>query len=54
MLGICVVTDMLPAISLAYENAELDIMRRPPRNAKRDHLVTAKMISYSYLQIGMF
>merc|ERR1719295_1536679 len=31
-------TDMVPAISLAYENAELDIMRRPPRDTS-DRLV---------------
>ena len=42
-------TDMVPAISFAYENPELDIMERPPRNAKRDHLVNAKLISFSYL-----
>jgi sodium/potassium-transporting ATPase subunit alpha len=46
-------TDIVPAISFAYENPELDIMERFPRNSKRDHLVNAKMISYSYLQIGM-
>ena len=46
--------DMIPAISLAYENAELDIMQRQPRNAKRDRLVNAKLINYSYLQIGIF
>merc|ERR1712242_443532 len=46
-------TDMLPAISFAYENPELDIMDRYPRNSKRDHLVNAKLISFAYLQIGM-
>ena len=46
-------TDMVPAIAYAYENAELDIMERWPRNAKRDYLVGKKLISYSYLQIGM-
>lgn len=40
---------MVPAIALAYENAELDIMDRMPRNAKRDHLVTAKLICFTYL-----
>jgi sodium/potassium-transporting ATPase subunit alpha len=40
---------MLPAISFAYENAELDIMERPPRNAKRDHLVNFKLFSWAYL-----
>ena len=42
-------TDMVPAISFAYENAELDIMDRMPRNAKRDHLVNVKLISFAYL-----
>jgi sodium/potassium-transporting ATPase subunit alpha len=46
-------TDMIPAISFAYENPELDIMLRHPRNAKRDHLVNMKLISFSYLQIGV-
>lgn len=46
-------TDMIPAISFAYENFELDIMERFPRNSQRDHLVNAKLISFAYLQIGM-
>lgn len=46
-------TDMVPAISFAYENPELDIMERHPRNSKRDHLVNSKLISFAYLQIGM-
>lgn len=45
--------DMVPAISFAYENAELDIMQRVPRNSKRDHLVNAKLVAFSYLQIGV-
>ena len=52
MVAICVGTDLAPAISLAYENAELDIMKRPPRHPKLDHLVTAKLLSFAYLQIG--
>jgi sodium/potassium-transporting ATPase subunit alpha len=46
-------TDMIPAISFAYENPELDIMDRVPRNSKRDHLVNSKLISFAYLQIGV-
>ena len=46
-------TDMVPAISFAYENPELDIMDRVPRNAKLDHLVNTKLISFAYLQIGV-
>ena len=44
---------MVPAISFAYENPELDIMERVPRNSKRDHLVNTKLISFSYLQTGV-
>jgi len=46
-------TDMIPAISFAYENPELDIMDRAPRNSKKDHLVNAKLISFAYFQIGV-
>jgi sodium/potassium-transporting ATPase subunit alpha len=46
-------TDMVPAISFAYENPELDIMDRVPRNSKRDHLVNSKLICFAYLQIGV-
>lgn len=42
-------TDMVPAISLAYEQGELDIMNRRPRDAQVDHLVNTRMISFSYL-----
>lgn len=31
MLAICVGTDLLPSISLGYEEPELDIMLMPPR-----------------------
>lgn len=48
MLCISVGSDMAPAISLSYENGELDIMDRMPRNAKRDRLVTTKLISFCY------
>jgi len=53
ILGIDLGTDMIPAISMAYEEAEADIMKRPPRNAKTDRLVTKKLIVFAYLQIGM-
>jgi len=47
-------TDMVPAISLAYETAESDIMKRQPRNSKTDKLVNERLISMAYGQIGMF
>uniref|UniRef100_A0A6Q2YX01 Sodium/potassium-transporting ATPase subunit alpha n=1 Tax=Esox lucius TaxID=8010 RepID=A0A6Q2YX01_ESOLU len=46
-------TDMVPAISLAYEEAENDIMKRQPRNSKTDKLVNERLISIAYGQIGM-
>ncbi|XP_029043839.1 sodium/potassium-transporting ATPase subunit alpha isoform X3 [Osmia bicornis bicornis] len=46
-------TDMVPAISLAYEHAESDIMKRQPRDPSRDNLVNERLISMAYGQIGM-
>uniref|UniRef100_H2XY07 Sodium/potassium-transporting ATPase subunit alpha n=2 Tax=Ciona intestinalis TaxID=7719 RepID=H2XY07_CIOIN len=46
-------TDMLPAISLAYEQAESDIMKRQPRDPMKDRLVNERLISLAYGQIGM-
>uniref|UniRef100_A0A8D0QNX9 Sodium/potassium-transporting ATPase subunit alpha n=1 Tax=Sus scrofa TaxID=9823 RepID=A0A8D0QNX9_PIG len=46
-------TDMVPAISLAYESAESDIMKRAPRNPKTDNLVNHRLIGMAYGQIGM-
>ena len=52
ILAIDLGTDMYPAISLAYEDAESDIMQRPPRNSKTDKLVTGRLLQMTYLQIG--
>merc|ERR1711990_539080 len=46
-------TDMVPAISMAYEFAESDIMKRQPRNPLTDKLVNERLISMAYGQIGM-
>lgn len=43
----------MPAISLAYEEAESDIMKRRPRDPIRDKLVNERLISLAYGQIGM-
>ncbi|CAH0553372.1 unnamed protein product [Brassicogethes aeneus] len=53
ILCIDLLTDMMPAISLAYEKAESDIMLRPPRNPKKDKLVTRKLYFLAYGHIGM-
>lgn len=51
MLCICVGTDIYPALSLAYEEAEVDIMTRKPRKPT-DHLVTLRLLAHAYGQMG--
>lgn len=53
VLLIALGTDMVPAISLAYEKAESDIMKLPPRNPRTDKLVTGNLLLRSYLHIGV-
>ncbi|KAH8418895.1 hypothetical protein KR009_002243 [Drosophila setifemur] len=53
ILCIDIGTDMLPAISLAYEKAESDIMLRMPRDPFDDRLINKKLILMAYLQIGV-
>ncbi len=42
----------MPAIALAHEKPENDIMLRPPRNTKTDRLISWKLFIFAYLQIG--
>ncbi|MCF7831138.1 HAD-IC family P-type ATPase [Candidatus Gracilibacteria bacterium] len=44
-------TDILPAIALGVDNAEKDLMSRPPRNAKK-RLMNKKFVQY-FLLIGI-
>lgn len=53
MLCICLGTDIFPAMSLAHEDAEADIMVRKPRK-KTDHLVSSKLLMNSYGLISFF
>jgi len=53
VLSIDLGTELAPAISLAYEKAEADVMSRPPRNSKKDRLVSPRLLTYAYLQIGV-
>lgn len=46
-------TDLVPAIALAYEKAESDIMKRKPRDPIRDKLVNERLISLAYGMIGV-
>jgi len=53
IFAIDLLTDMTPAISMAYEKKEADIMKREPRNPKTDRLVTKVLVCFSYLLIGI-
>lgn len=53
MIFIDVGTDILPAISLGYEKAEIDVMTRRPRT-RSDHLVSAKVLNHAYALMGVF
>ncbi|GIL77768.1 hypothetical protein Vretifemale_7248, partial [Volvox reticuliferus] len=53
ILAIDLGTDMVPAISFAYETREADIMSRKPRNALTDHLVDLRLLLFTYLHIGV-
>ena len=50
ILAVDLLTDMVPAISLAYEKAELDIMQRPPRSTS-DRLVNHRLIFLAIIGI---
>lgn len=53
VLSIDILTDMMPAISMAYERAESNIMLRPPRNPNKDNLVTFRLYFLAYGHIGV-
>lgn len=46
-------TDVFPAIALAYEKSERNILQRSPRASTGDRLLTWRLISFSTLQLGM-
>ncbi|KAF7300959.1 Calcium ATPase [Mycena indigotica] len=53
MIIICVVTDVLPALSLVYEQPEADLLLRKPRDRKKDRLADIKLLLHAYLFIGV-
>lgn len=48
MLYVDIGTDMVPAVSLAFEVQELDIMTWLPRRPD-DHLISKRMLAFAYL-----
>lgn len=53
LLTIDLMTELCPAISLAYESPESDIMERKPRNCKTDRLVSIPVLLYSLITAGL-
>merc|ERR1712072_1295602 len=53
VLSIDLALDSTPAIALAYEPPEANIMLRAPRNVAKDRLVSVPLLMYSYLIIGV-
>ncbi|ORZ35711.1 hypothetical protein BCR44DRAFT_50870 [Catenaria anguillulae PL171] len=53
MIVICVLTDIFPSLALMYEQAEADLLMRPPRRPKRDRLVDLKFMAHAYFFIGL-
>ncbi|KAK0408292.1 hypothetical protein QR680_003871 [Steinernema hermaphroditum] len=51
ILSIDLGTEIAPAVSLAYENAERDIMKKPPRK-RTTRLVSFSLLFYSYFIAG--
>lgn len=53
ILTIDLFTELAPAVSMAYEPSEADVMNKPPRNAQKDRLVTWQVVMYCTLQAGV-
>lgn len=51
VLYISIGTDLIPAIAMAYELGELDLMTRKPRH-KEEHMVTLTLMSQAYGYMG--
>ncbi|KAM4057168.1 E1-E2 ATPase domain-containing protein [Hirsutella rhossiliensis] len=52
MIIICVFTDLFLSLSLIMEKEEFNLLSLPPRNHKRDHLITVKIYIQAYLFTG--
>ncbi|CEG42419.1 sodium potassium-transporting atpase subunit [Plasmopara halstedii] len=53
ILSIDLGTELGPAVSIAHEVGEHDIMQRPPRDIKKDRLISKALLIYSYIVAGM-
>jgi magnesium-transporting ATPase (P-type) len=46
-------SDLALALAFSFEPPQPGIMLRPPRDAKRDSLISSRLLSYSYLLAGL-
>jgi sodium/potassium-transporting ATPase subunit alpha len=55
MLCLCIdlLTEIVPATSIAYEIAEANILKRPPRDPTTNRLIKLPLLLYSYVQAGL-
>ncbi|KAI1791319.1 sodium-potassium ATPase [Ganoderma leucocontextum] len=53
MIIICVATDVLPALSLCLEPPEMNLLERPPRNVRTEHLVNWRLMLHAYGFLGI-
>jgi sodium/potassium-transporting ATPase subunit alpha len=53
ILVVDLLTEQMPAASLAYEPAEASVMARPPRDLKACRLLDVQLCIYSYVVIGV-
>ncbi len=53
ILSIDVFSDIYPSIAISYEDAEHDLMSRPPKNSKTEKLCNFKLFGWFYLHLGV-
>lgn len=47
------IADLLPAVSLAFDPPVKDIMKRGPRDIKRQRLINLNLLFFAYIQCGI-
>jgi sodium/potassium-transporting ATPase subunit alpha len=53
MIVICLCTDVIGSMGMVYEDEESDLMKRKPRNAAVDHLISLNAVLKIILQTGL-
>jgi len=47
-------TELMPSIALAWEEGEANFMQQPPRDTKKDRLVTPQLLFMAYIAAGIW